>query len=76
MYKGSSWFCRQGRSREMARSVVAADLLLNSSLSQPCLPETTRKVVKRKEVLRSDYLILNPDIKGGIDGQVRDRKNC
>jgi len=27
----------------MARSVVAADLLLNSSLSQPCLPETTRR---------------------------------
>jgi len=27
----------------MARSVVAADLLLNSSLSQPCLAEATRK---------------------------------
>jgi len=28
----------------MARSVVAADLLLSSSLSQPCLPETTRNI--------------------------------
>jgi len=40
-----SWFWRQGRSRGMARSVVAADLLLNSSLSQPCLPESTHKMV-------------------------------
>ncbi|MCD6422639.1 MAG: hypothetical protein J7L42_00775, partial [Elusimicrobia bacterium] len=35
---------RQGRSREMARSPSAADLLQNSSLPEPCLPETTRNV--------------------------------
>jgi len=32
----SSWLYCQGRSREMARSLFAADLLPNSSLSGPC----------------------------------------
>jgi len=50
----------------MARSLFAADLLLNSSLSGPCLPETTRNVARdpwskwteeRKNVIPAPYVI-------------------